>query len=66
MRGTFASLPEVAGAAAAGGHPTGTTASSLLRWEDLMMAIWVDTDFPAYSDTVYSDIPLTVTLMACP
>ena len=24
------------------------------------------TDFPAYSDTVYSDTPLTVTLLACP
>ena len=26
----------------------------------------VITDFPAYSDTVYSDTPLTVTLLACP
>ena len=25
-----------------------------------------NTDFPAYSDTVYSDTPLTVTLLACP
>ena len=25
-----------------------------------------DTDLPAYSDTVYSDTPLTVTLLACP
>ena len=24
------------------------------------------TDLPAYSDTVYSDTPLTVTLLACP
>ena len=26
----------------------------------------VRTDLPAYSDTVYSDTPLTVTLLACP
>ena len=25
-----------------------------------------NTDLPAYSDTVYSDTPLTVTLLACP
>ena len=25
-----------------------------------------NTDFTAYSDTVYSDAPLTVTLLACP
>ena len=26
----------------------------------------VRSDLPAYSDTVYSDTPLTVTLLACP
>ena len=26
----------------------------------------MDTDFPAYSDTVYSDTPLTVTVLAVP
>ena len=26
----------------------------------------LNTDFPAYSDTVYSDTPFTVTLLACP
>ena len=27
---------------------------------------YLNTDSPAYSDTVYSDTPLTVTLLACP
>ena len=36
-------------------------------WDSILILIHVKTkDLPAYSDTVYSDTPLKVTLLACP
>ena len=43
-----------------------TTLLIMLRRCILNKLRFVDTDLPAYSDTVYSDTPLTVTLLACP
>ena len=41
--------------------PLGTTLTMVVGIDDKQ-----GTDFHAYSDTVYSDTPLTVTLLACP
>ena len=41
-------------------------AASEGREFDSEIRLWSNTDLPAHSDTVYSDTPLTVTLLAHP